>query len=228
MKVLGIAVVLLGLGTCSLRATAQDGFFHQWENRVRETTAGQPPWPVPLFAPTSTISQLFRYDVVRQVTPTGTDTWNFGFSKGFNLIPWYSTEVDINLPPYIQHNSTAIDGFGDFSMVMKYRIASANLENGAYSVAVSLTTTFPSGSYKNGAAHATLGPTLHLGKGYKNFNVVTSIGATLPVADSDLIGRPVLWNVVGQYRIHKIFWPEIENNATFFYGGPNDGESRIL
>jgi len=99
-------------------------------------------------------TQLFRYDVVRQITPAGTDTWNYGFSKGFDLIPWHSTEVDVSLAPYIQHNSKAIDGFGDFSSVLKFRIASANLGNGAYSVAASLTTAFPTGSYKNGAALA--------------------------------------------------------------------------
>jgi hypothetical protein len=27
----------------------------------------------------------------------------------------------------------------------------------------------------------------------------------------------------GQYQIGKFFWPEIENNATFYHGGPNDG-----
>jgi hypothetical protein len=185
--------------------------------------AEQPPWPVPLFAPSSNLTQLFRYDVVRQITPVRTDTWNYGFSKGFFLIPWYSTEVDINIPPYIQHDSSALDGFGDFGAVLKYRLSAGNQEHGNYSIAASLPITLPTGSYQNGAKHATLGPTLHAGKGYKNVNVVTSIGATLPTADGDSIGRPVLWNVVGQYRIRKIFWPEIENNATFFHGGPNDG-----
>ncbi len=71
----------------------------------------QPPWPVPLFAPTSNVTQLFHYDVVRQVTSTGTDAWNYSFGKGFSLIPWYNTEVDVNIPPYILHNSTAKDGF---------------------------------------------------------------------------------------------------------------------
>ncbi|PYX48303.1 MAG: hypothetical protein DMG79_12070 [Acidobacteria bacterium] len=82
-------------------------------------------------------------------------------------------------------------------------------------LAASLLITLPTGSYKNGAGHATLVPTLHAGEGYRNFDVVTSIGAILPTADSDSIGRTVAWNVVEQYRIHKIFWPEIENNATF-------------
>lgn len=223
MRALRLAAVLIFWVTGSLGAAGQNGFFYNWENRVRSTMAEQPPWPVPLFAPSSGITQLFRYDVVRQITPARTDTWNYGFSKGFDLVPWYNTEVDINLPSYIQHNSKVRDGFGDFSMVLKYRLASANLEHGAYSISASLTTAFPTGSFKNGSPHTTLAPTLHAGKGYKNFDVMTSIGATLPTADSAILGRPVLWNVVGQYRIRKIFWPEIENNATFFHGGPNDG-----
>jgi hypothetical protein len=222
MKGLGLATVLIGLATISLGASGQDGFFYQWEDRVRSTLAQQPPWPVPLFAPSSNLTQLFRYDIVRQVTPAGTDAWNYGFSKGLALIPWYNTEIDVNIPPYVQNNSSAHDGFGDFGTVVKYRFASSNLEHRGYSIAASLTTTFPTGSYKNGAPDATLAPTLHAGKGYKNFDIVTSIGATLPAADSARIGRPVLWNVVGQYRIHKIFWPEVGNNATFFHGGPND------
>lgn len=226
MKVLRLAIVLAGFGLIASRALAQDGFFEQWKDRVHTTMAQQPPWPVPLFSPTSNISQLFRYDTVRQITPAGSDTWNFGFGKGLNLSPWYKTEIDLGIPPYLKHNSSAQDGFGDFSLSFKYRFAAGNLERGAYSVAASLTTTFPTGSYQNGARHATLTPTLHAGKGYKNFDVLTSVGATLPTADGDVIGRPVVWNVVGQYRIHKIFWPEIENNAVFFHGGPNDGRAQ--
>lgn len=222
MKAHSVVAIFVVLAAC-LAVSAEDGFFNQWEQRVRSTMAQQPPWPVPLFAPTSNITQLFRYDVVRQITPTGTDTWNYGFSKGLNLIPWYNTEVDINIPPYIRHNSSAADGFADFGATLKYRLASGNQGHGNCSVAISLASTFATGSFKNGARHATLGPTFHLGKGYKNFDVVTSVGATLPTAQSDVIGRPVLWNVVGQYRIHKVLWPEVENNATFFHGGPNDG-----
>lgn len=216
-------VILIALASLQVPASAQDGFFYNWENRVRSTMVRQPTWPVPLFSPTSNLSQLFRYDVVRQTTPTGNDTWNYGFSKGFNLTPWYNTEVDVIVPPYIEHNSAARDGFGDFSTLLKYRFATGNAEHGDYSLAGSLALTFPTGSSKNGAPHATFSPTLHAGKGYKNVDVITSVGAVLPAADSDVIGRAVTWNVVGQYRIHKRFWPEIENNATFFHGGPNDG-----
>lgn len=216
-------IVWLALASLPVQAAAQEGFFYHWENRVRSTMGQQPAWPVPLFAPTSNLSQLFRYDVVRQTVPGGTDTWNYGFNKGFNLTPWYNTEVDLTVPPYLEHNSAARDGFGDFGTLVKYRFAAGNAEHGDYSIAGSVALTFPTGSYRNGAPHATLGPTLHAGKGYKNFDVLTSLGGVLPTADSDRIGRTIAWNVVGQYRIHKRFWPEIENNTTFFRGGPNDG-----
>src|SRR5436190_24299120 len=98
MKALKVTAILIVLATSSLAASAPDGFFYKWENRVRSTMAQQPPWPVPLFAPSSTSTQLFRYDIVRQITPAETDTWNYGFSKRFDLVPWYNTEVDINIP----------------------------------------------------------------------------------------------------------------------------------
>jgi len=56
-----------------------------------------------------------RFDAARQYTPTHTTTWNIDGGKGFNFIPWYKTEIDINIPPLILHNSpSVIDGAGDF------------------------------------------------------------------------------------------------------------------
>ena len=79
--------------------------------------AGQPAWPVPVVTASSGLVQLFRTDIVRQITSAGTTTWNYGNSKGLNIVPWYNVELDLAVPPYIQHNSSAQDGFGDFSMV---------------------------------------------------------------------------------------------------------------
>jgi len=60
-------------------------------------------------------------------------------------------------------------------------------------------------------------------KASKRFDVQSTLGAVLPAGDTSKLGRPVLWNAVGQYHIRRFFWPEIENNATFYPGGPNDG-----
>jgi len=185
--------------------------------------AGQPAWPVPVVTASSGLVQLFRTDIVRQITSAGTTTWNYGNSKGLNIVPWYNVELDLAVPPYIQHNSSAQDGFGDFSMLLKYRILAANEEHGAYAISVSLSGSIPTGSYKNGSTDGSLTPTVHAGKGFGRFDVQSSLGAVLPTGHTDQIGRPLNWNVVAQYRIGKVFWPEIENNATFFHGGSNDG-----
>src|SRR5580704_16007324 len=103
-------------------AFAQGKLFTAWENRVRATAAKQPSWAVPVFTPTSGLVQLARTDMIRQYTATHTTTWNYGGSKGFNLIPWYKTEIDFNVPPYVQHNTPkAIDGAGELSVLLKYQ-----------------------------------------------------------------------------------------------------------
>ncbi len=215
-------VAMVGSVPCS----AQDkpsGFFTSWEDRVRDTLAQQPSWPIPVITASSGLLQVARTDFVRQIAPAGTDTWNYGNTKGVSLVPWYSVEFDTLAPPYIQHNSLTKDGAGDFSLLLKYRLVSGNAENGDYSVSFSWAGTLPTGSYKNGSLAATVSPTLCAGKGFGRFDVQSTLGAVLPAGDTSKLGRPVVWNAVGQYHISKFFWPEIENNATFYHGGPNDG-----
>ena len=169
--------------------------------------------------------QVFRADFTRQVAPALTDTWNFGGSRGLNLIPGFNSEVDFYYPPYIQHNvKTAKDGFGDVGFLYKYRILSANERNGNYMLSAQLTATIPTGSYSNGSTDASVSPTLLTGKGFGHFDVISCAGGTLPTGDTVKLGRTVAWNTTAQYRIHKYFWPELEDNATFYFGGKNDGK----
>jgi hypothetical protein len=122
MRRILLAVLFSMQAFSGVAVVAQDNFFTKWQDRVRKTSAQQPGWAVPVVAPTSGLVQLARIDVLHQWTSTHTSTWNYGNSKGFNFIPYYKTEVDVNLPPYVQHNTPkAIDGAGDFSMVLKYR-----------------------------------------------------------------------------------------------------------
>lgn len=208
---------------------AQDHFFSRWQDRVRKTSAQQPGWAVPVVTPTSGIVQLARVDVLHQWTSAHTSTWNYGNSKGFNLIPYYKTEIDVNLPPYVQHNSSkALDGAGDFSMVLKYRPFAGGAESGNYSTAFQIAGTGATGSYKNGAPRTTINPTLILGKGFGRFDVQSSLGGTLPVGSVHAIGRTIVWNAVAQYQVGRIFWPEIEVNSSFFYLGPNDGKNQTF
>lgn len=220
-----VCAMLAVAGVC-IPVAAQDsstGFFPSWEDRVRTTLAQQPSWPIPLVTASSGLLQVARTDFVRQIAPAGTDTWNYDNSKGINVVPWYRVEFDALAPPYIQHNSKAEDGFGDFSMLLKYRLAAGNEAHGSYSVSFSVAGTLPTGSYKNGSLAATIIPTLCGGKGFRRFDVQSTLGATLPAGDTTRLGRVVVWNTVAQYRIGKLFWPELEDNVTFYHGGANDG-----
>jgi hypothetical protein len=208
---------------------AQGRFFSAWENRVRSTSAQQPSWAVPVFTPSSGLVQLARADIIRQYTPTLTTTWNYGGSKGFSLIPWYKTEIDVNPPPYIQHNTPkAVDGAGDVSFLLKYRVLAANEKQGGYSISAAVATTAPTGSYKNGSADGTVSPTVYLGKGFRSFDIQTAAAESLPTGHTSTLGRPITWNTAFQDKVGKLFWPEIEFNSTFYRGGPNNGKEQTF
>jgi len=121
------------------------------------------------------------------------------------VVPWYKVEFDALLPLYIQHNPKARDGFGDVSLLLKYRLAAANQEGGNYSVSFSLDGTIPTSSYKNGGLAATISPTLCAGKGFGRIDVQSTLGAMLPADGTTKLGRVVVWNTATQYRIGKFF-----------------------
>jgi hypothetical protein len=203
----------------------QQKFFVAWEHRVRVTASQQPGWAVPVFTPSSGLVQLIRFDAIRQYTSAHSTTWNIDASKGFNFIPCYKTEVDINLPPFLKHNSPGeIDGPGDFSLLLKYRILGANEGHGNYAVSGAIAGTAPTGSYKNGASDGTISPTVFAGKGFRSFDLQTAASVALPTGHSSTLGRPITWNTAFQQRIRKIFWPEVEVNTSFLRGGPHDGK----
>jgi hypothetical protein len=225
MKIVAPFALVLALVPSALKA--QSGFFADWENRVRTTSAKQPAFPIPAIAPSSQLVQLVRFDVLRQIAPALTTTINVDNGKGLNLIPYANTEIDINLPPLIEHhNVKTIDGAGDFSVVYKYRPFASPSDKHNYSLGGQAIFTVPTGSYKNGTAVSTIQPTLMGGKGFGRFAVQSTLGATLPNSSVAQIGRTIAWNTTAQYRVGKIFWPEIESNASYFHAGPNDGKSQ--
>jgi len=227
MKFTGLLLLFSSIAPTALMA--QNNFATTWEDRVKATSARQPGWAVPVFAPTSGIVQLARFDALHQWTPTRTETWNFDNSKGFDFIPFARTEFDINLPPLVQHNNPkVVDGAGDFSMTMKYRPFAGSAEHHNYSTAFQMTFTVPTGSYKNGTAVSTINPTVVGGKGYKKFDIQSSIGAILPTSSVPTIGRTIQWNTVAQYQVGKYFWPEVEVNASYYHLGANDGKNQTF
>jgi hypothetical protein len=225
MKSAALFAIALSLIPGTLKA--QDGFFAQWENRVRTTSAKQPAFPIPVIAPSSQLVQLFRFDVLRQITPTHFTTINVDNGKGLNLIPYANTEIDICLPPLIEHhNEKVIDGTGDFSVVYKYRPFASPSEAHNYSLGGQVLFTVPTGSYKNGTAVSTIQPTAMGGKGFGHFDVQSAIGGILPNSSVPAIGRTISWNTTAQYQVAKMFFPEIESNASYYHLGPNNGKSQ--
>jgi hypothetical protein len=207
----------------------QARFVDAWQMRVRITSSQQPGWAVPVFTPSAGLVQLIRFDGVRQYTPPHTTTWNIDGGKGFNFIPWYKTELDLNLPPFLLHNvKGTADGPGDFSLLLKYRLLAANESKGNYSLSAALAGSAPTGSYKNGGADGSIAPTVFIGKGYRSFDVQSAASIALPTGHTASMGRPIAWNTAFQDRVKRIFWPELEISSTFFRGGPHNGKAQTF
>jgi hypothetical protein len=219
--------LLFLLAATNTSLLGQDNFFAKWEARTSATQAKQPSWPPPLISPYPMLIQVFRADFTRQITPALTSTWNYGASRGLNLIPGFNSEVDVYYAPYIQHNTPkAIDGFGDVGFLYKYRILSRNEKDGNYMLSAQLTATIPTGSHSNGSPDSSVSPTLLSGKGFGKFNVISCLGGTLPTEETNKVGRSIAWNTTAQYHISKYVWPELESNATWFFAGKNDGKKQ--
>lgn len=217
-----IATTVLLLSPISCFAQVKH-YFANWENRVRETSKRQPDWAVPLVTDPSGIYQLLRVDIMRRISSSHVTSWNYGDDKGLILIPWYNTELDLFMPPYIQHSPTGKDGFGDPEFQLKYRPWSADNEHGDYSVNFGLEGSIPTGSYNNGHPNASVIPSMTAGKGWGPWDVQTHLEGRLPVEQGDTSGRPITWETVLQNHPGSLFWPELEDIATFYHGGPRDG-----
>jgi hypothetical protein len=198
-------------------------------SRVARQQADQPHWITPVFTVTPRLEQEIRYDVFWQEHADGTTTENYGGSKGVELIPAKNTEIILGIPPYLVHNNPKQkDGWGDETFLVKYRFLSKNEGHGNYILTGFLGASVPTGTYKNGAPHAVITPTLVFGKGWGNFDIVTTAGIHLPTDEAARLGQPVVWNVTGQYRVMRRVWPELEMNSTFYHNGPNSGKQQVF
>src|SRR5438046_611306 len=85
--------VLLGIALLSNAADAQtpratgNSFVARYQARVSATQAEQPHWVTPLVTVTPRLEQEIRSDFVRQTNTKLENTWNFGNSKGLEIIP---------------------------------------------------------------------------------------------------------------------------------------------
>jgi hypothetical protein len=200
-----------------------------WLHRVSETQADQPHWVTPVVTVTPRLEQELRYDFVSQQRSNGDDLFNYGNTKGLELIPTHNTEIIFNVPAYITHSKPGLaNGWGDVSFLLKYRLASRNERNGNYIVTAFLAGSIPTGTNHNGSTAAIVTPTIAGGKGFGRFSVQSTLGVSLPVNDVTTIGRSVLFNNAFQYHAARFLWPEVELNSTFWSAGTQDGKKQTF
>jgi hypothetical protein len=207
----------------------KDSFYRSWRRMTEQADASQPDWLSPLATTSGRIKDEFRYDMWRQSTPTGSTISTFGGGKGLEFIAAPRVQLLLGVPSYIDHSvASPPDRFGDLPLMLKFRIASANKSGGNHLVTFLLTVTAPTASRPNGTGDAVLTPTLALGKGWGRFDVQSTFGANLPVADTQRLGRQLLWNTTFQYRAGWKLWPELEVNSTFFQEGKSAGDKQAF
>lgn len=208
---------------------AQYSWTAKWLANVTRTQNLQPHWVTPLVLVTPRLEQEFRADFVRQQLPKGQQVWNFDNGKGLELIPQSHIELLFNAPPYLQHSQPgAVNGPGDVSFLMKYRIVAANEQKGNYILTAYFGGSTPTGTYKNGGVSSVLTPSLGGGKGWGRFDLESTLGGILPVDSVQKVGRVIVWNTVAQQHVGRFLWPEFEVNSSFFRGGPNDSKKQTF
>lgn len=223
--------LLVAMAAASGAQTAPgDSFVAKYQARVTATQNEQPHWVTPVATVTPRLEQEMRTDFVRQTNPKLYETWNYGNSKGLELIPLRRVELLFNLPPFFSHSQPGVkDGFGDVSFNSKFRFFARNEEHGNAIVTGFFAATIPTGKNANGSCCAVVTPTLAAGKGFGLLALTSTLGGSLPVTNAKGLGHTVTWNNVVQYRLAKagvprFFWPEVEFNSSFYSGGSNDGK----
>jgi hypothetical protein len=203
--------------------TGQDRFLARFFAHNYAMTALEPSWPTPLVESDPRLTQYYRFAFSNEYTPAGTQTVNYGNNRGGGIVAWNRVQIDWLPPSYSQHNSSATDGFGDTSVLGKYRIASANADHGNYILTAILSHTFASSPH-NGALTDSWTPVLAGGVGFlRHFDAESALGGLLPTGKIAAQGRTIMWNALVQDHVARPIFLEIENNATFYVGGSHDG-----
>ncbi len=208
---------------------AQSDWLERYEARLKATQAQQPNWATPLITTNPRLAEDIRTDFVRQSLSAGQKSWNYGNTKGLQIVPFRRIELRFSPSPFITHTNPKVeDGFGDVAFRAKVRLyGSSEVQHNAIVTAL-LGASVPTGKSGNGSCCAILTPTLEAGKGFGKFDAVTSLGGSLPVSNTAKLGRQFIWNNALQYHGPWLMWVETEFSSTFYYGGSNDGKQQTF
>lgn len=204
--------------------SAQSNLVEHWERRAERVQSQEPHWATPLITNTPVLDQSLRADFQHATEKASATVWNLDAGKGAKVIVAPRTEVDVNFVPYFIHSSGVHNGFGDASFALKFRVFARDPAHGNTLITAILQAAVPTGTYTNGARNATVTPLLGGGKGWGAFDVISTLGGTLPTQGTKTAGRTIAWNSAGQYRASPHWYLELENNASFVKGGTSDGQ----
>ena len=241
-----------------LRAPPANGYLYpgaatpwvSWLNMVTATQAAQPNWMTPLVTVTPRLEQEFRFDFYDQQNGTGKqgngqNIVSYGGPGGIRveLIPAWNWEVIVASPPYETASGPkgSAEGWGDWpAFLVKYRLLSANKDNGDYIVTAFFQMSDPLGTPGKISNNVlTAQPTIAFGKGWGDFDIQSTVSVQIPLdalaspgntAQQNLtnFGDPILWNTTFQYHLWQYFWPELEVNYTYWPNGEHQGLSQVL
>lgn len=206
-----------------------------WLSMVSATQEAQPHWITPLVTVTPRLEQEFRYDQLWQYAPGGVTKTSYGAGKGLEVIPSENTEVIIGVPNYLTKDTpnASTSGWQDENLLLKYRLLSANEENGNYIVTGFMGVSLPTGDSAFTAQHTVFTPSLSVGKGWgtreAGVDVQSTLGISIPSSNSSQLNIPsTVWNTALQAHVLTYFWPEIEANYTHFRQGPDAGKDQLI
>jgi hypothetical protein len=206
-------------------------YFDHWFDRVDATQAMQPHWMTPIATTTPRLEEEFRYDQFFQKLGNGGTLDNFGGGKGLELIPTEQTELIFGLPPYIEKsvpNKPSVYGFNDWPfLLVKYRLLSANEQNGNYILTVFLQGSAPTGVQALTSHTYIITPTIAGGFGLGDFSVQATLGLGFPTDYSQRTGNTLTYNIAFQYHLWNVLWPEFEINGIRWLGGERAGLNQL-
>jgi hypothetical protein len=156
-------------------------YFKDWFTRATETQDEQPRWATPVVTVTPRLEQEVRYDQLWESIPGGHQITSYGGGKGVELIPAKPIEVIIGIPAWQTENThPEKSGWADETFLLKYRILSANADNGDYILTAFFGLSVPNGSTTWTSHHFMYTPTIAFGKGWGRFDFQSTLGITIP------------------------------------------------
>lgn len=214
-------------------AQTTDDFITSWLAMVTQTQDAQPHWMTPLVTVTPRLEQEFRLDYYSETLNNHAHLDNYGVGKGLEFIPTPDTEIIIGVPPYETRNSNTgnalADGWGDWpAFLIKYRLLSANEQQGNYIVTGFFQLSAPTGNTAFTNRFYILQPTIAFGQGWGDLDFQATVSEQFAAwgagGGEKNFGNPVLVNLTAQYHLFDVLWPEVELNETWWPSGIREGK----